>query len=129
MTAIAPSSDMTGDKEGSAHGPGKTGGIVEKSWDAISWYLTPVPEDRCEPASTTKAKAMTAERAKKDIEALLSLSDDFIADNLARVPLDDLARLAKLSALALARVVPVGQKYTPPAKPAKMTGPAANEAA
>ena len=67
----------------------------------------------------------TAGMSVEDIEAMLTLSDDIIADNLARLPLKDLARLAKLSALAHARVVPVGQPIPNPPMPEK---PAASPA-
>ena len=63
---------------------GKSGGLAETRWDAMSWYLTPVAEERCEPASFTAMKAKTAERVRTDMEALLKLPDDG-APNASRI--------------------------------------------
>ena len=66
----------TGAKDNSVHGPGATGTVAAERWDAMSWYTTPIAEDRCEPPGFTSMKAATAAKACKDIEKLMKLPDD-----------------------------------------------------
>jgi len=74
---------------------------------SLDWYMNPIPSNRGE---SPTAAAITA-KTSKDLAGLLSLPDDVVEHTLAKLPLDDLRKLAKLSNDALSRVAPAGERF------------------
>mmetsp|Transcript_52190 Transcript_52190/g.154055 ORF Transcript_52190/g.154055 Transcript_52190/m.154055 type:complete len:420 (+) Transcript_52190:44-1303(+) len=85
--------------------------------DGMSWYLTPVPDERHESAAKRALTSETAKRAAADLTALLTLPDSVVEYDLAQLRPEDLSRLARLLGAALARV---GQPLAPAAYPASL---------
>mmetsp|Transcript_1306 Transcript_1306/g.2999 ORF Transcript_1306/g.2999 Transcript_1306/m.2999 type:complete len:404 (-) Transcript_1306:358-1569(-) len=87
--------------------------LAQSRASAMDWYTNRVPSERCESERTIALKTATAKRAVADVMDMLDLPDDVLEHNLAHLSHANLARLASISAKALARNAVVGIPLRP----------------